>query len=50
MAGAIGASSDQMASEHIQVMTSIPEYLRRNMTIFGAHFLALLTSVSYGDA
>jgi len=41
--------ADEIASEHVQVMTRDPEYFRVNMTNFGALFLGPETNVSYGD-
>jgi sulfopropanediol 3-dehydrogenase len=41
--------ADQIASEHVQVMTRDPDYFLHNMTNFGALFLGPLTNVSYGD-
>jgi sulfopropanediol 3-dehydrogenase len=41
--------ADQIASEHVQVMTRDPDYFLRNMTNYGALFLGAETNVSYGD-
>ncbi len=41
--------ADQIASEHVQVMTEDPEYFLSNMTNYGALFLGPRTNVSYGD-
>ena len=41
--------ADEIASEHVQVMTKNPEYFLENMTNFGALFLGPETNVSYGD-
>ena len=41
--------ADQIASEHVQVMTRDPDYFLANMTNYGALFLGHLTNVSYGD-
>ncbi len=41
--------ADQIANEHVQVMTRDPDYFLRNMTNYGALFLGPLTNVSYGD-
>lgn len=41
--------ADDLAYEHVQVMTEDPEYFRVNMTNFGAQFLGPETNVSYGD-
>jgi sulfopropanediol 3-dehydrogenase len=41
--------ADEIASEHVQVMTHDPEYFLENMTNYGALFLGARTNVSYGD-
>jgi len=41
--------ADQIASEHVQVMTADPDYFLNNMTNYGALFLGPRTNVSYGD-
>jgi len=41
--------ADDIASEHVQVMTKNPDYFLRNMTNYGALFLGEETNVSYGD-
>ena len=41
--------ADQIASEHVQVMTRNPDYFLQNMTNYGALFLGNRTNVSYGD-
>lgn len=41
--------ADQLAFEHVQVMTNDPEYFFRNMTNFGAMFLGPRTNVAFGD-
>ncbi|UJF17923.1 histidinol dehydrogenase [Vibrio sp. SS-MA-C1-2] len=41
--------ADDLASEHVQVMTEDPNYFLENMTNFGALFLGRETNVSYGD-
>ncbi len=43
------AKADEIASEHVQVMTKDPDYFLRNMTNYGALFLGAETNVSYGD-
>jgi sulfopropanediol 3-dehydrogenase len=43
------AVADDIASEHVQVMTEDPEYFFHNMTNYGALFLGPETNVSYGD-
>ncbi|UTW12003.1 histidinol dehydrogenase [Marinobacterium rhizophilum] len=41
--------ADEIASEHVQVMTRDPNYFLENMTNYGALFLGRETNVSYGD-
>jgi len=41
--------ADELASEHVQVMTKDPNYFLENMTNYGALFLGPETNVSYGD-
>jgi len=41
--------ADDIASEHVQVMTENPSYFLENMTNYGALFLGEETNVSYGD-
>ena len=41
--------ADEIASEHVQVMTKNPDFFLNNMTNFGALFLGPETNVSYGD-
>jgi sulfopropanediol 3-dehydrogenase len=41
--------ADEIASEHVQVMTEDPDYFLHNMTNYGALFLGPETNVSYGD-
>ena len=41
--------ADDIASEHVQVMTADPDYFLRNLTNYGALFLGQRTNVSYGD-
>ena len=43
------AIADQIASEHVQVMTADPDYFLQNMTNYGALFLGARTNVSFGD-
>ncbi|WP_252179881.1 histidinol dehydrogenase [Endozoicomonas sp. 4G] len=43
------AIADDIASEHVQVMTREPDYFLENMTNYGALFLGRETNVSYGD-
>ena len=41
--------ADDIASEHVQVMTCDPDYFLNHMTNYGALFLGARTNVSYGD-
>ncbi len=41
--------AEEIASEHVQVMTKDPSYFLDNMTNYGALFLGPETNVSYGD-
>lgn len=41
--------ADELASEHVQVMTADPNYFLENMTNYGALFLGARTNVSFGD-
>lgn len=41
--------ADEIASEHVQVMTADPDYFLQNMTNYGALFLGSRTNVAYGD-
>ncbi len=41
--------ADEIASEHVQVMTADPDYFLANMTNYGALFLGKRTNVSFGD-
>ncbi len=41
--------ADDIASEHVQVMTEDPKYFLDSMTNYGALFLGRETNVSYGD-
>ena len=41
--------ADDIASEHVQVMTEDPDYFLTNMTNYGALFLGPETNVAYGD-
>ena len=43
------AIADDIASEHVQVMTADPDYFLNNMTNYGALFLGPRTNVSFGD-
>jgi sulfopropanediol 3-dehydrogenase len=41
--------ADDIASEHVQVMTRDPDYFLNTMTNYGAMFLGERTNVAYGD-
>jgi sulfopropanediol 3-dehydrogenase len=41
--------ANELAFEHVQVMTKDPDYFLNNMTNFGALFLGPRTNVSFGD-
>ena len=41
--------ADEIASEHVQVMTRDPDYFLNSMTNYGALFLGPRTNVAYGD-
>jgi len=41
--------ADDIASEHVQVMTRDPDYFLKHMTNYGALFLGSRTNVAYGD-
>ena len=43
------SKADEIASEHVQVLTKDPEYFLRNLRNFGALFLGPRTNVSFGD-
>ena len=43
------AIADEIASEHVQVMTRDPDHFLRHMTNYGALFLGARTNVAYGD-
>jgi sulfopropanediol 3-dehydrogenase len=43
------AIADEIASEHVQVMTQDPNWFLENMTNYGALFLGPETNVSFGD-
>ncbi len=43
------AKADEIASEHVQVMTRDPDHFLRHMTNYGALFLGPRTNVSFGD-
>ena len=41
--------ADEIAAEHVQVMTEDPDWFLDRMTNYGALFLGPRTNVSYGD-
>ena len=41
--------ADELAYEHVEVLTKDPEYFLNNMTNYGALFLGPETNVAYGD-
>lgn len=41
--------ADEIASEHVEVLTEDPQYFLDNMTNYGALFLGSRTNVAYGD-
>ena len=43
------AKADEIASEHVQVMTRDPDYFLEHMVNYGALFLGPRTNVSFGD-
>ena len=43
------AKADELAFEHVQVMTRDPDWFLANMTNYGALFLGPRTNVSFGD-
>ena len=43
------AAAEEIASEHVQVMTSRDDWFLENMTSYGALFLGPRTNVAYGD-
>ena len=43
------AVANDIASEHVQIMTSNDQYFADNMTNYGALFLGPMTNVAYGD-
>ncbi|HWL00067.1 MAG TPA: histidinol dehydrogenase [Parapedobacter sp.] len=43
------AEANQLAYEHVEVLTKDPQYFLDNMTNFGALFLGPETNVAYGD-
>jgi sulfopropanediol 3-dehydrogenase len=45
----MAAVADEIASEHVQIMTADDDYFLNTMTNYGALFLGPRTNVSYGD-
>jgi len=45
----LAEESDRIASEHVQVMTAEPQYFLDRLKNYGALFLGVRTTVSYGD-
>jgi sulfopropanediol 3-dehydrogenase len=43
------AKADEIASEHVQVLTADPDYFLEHLTNYGALFLGSRTNVSFGD-
>ncbi len=43
------AQADELASEHVQVLTRDPDYFLQRMTNYGALFLGPRTNVAFGD-
>ncbi|WP_247869804.1 histidinol dehydrogenase [Herbaspirillum sp. ST 5-3] len=43
------SEAERICSEHVQVMTTDPDWFLQNMTNYGALFLGPRTNVSYGD-
>ena len=43
------AIADEIASEHVEILTRDPQYFLDNMTNYGALFLGPRTNVAYGD-
>jgi sulfopropanediol 3-dehydrogenase len=43
------ATANQLAAEHVQVMTRNPQYFLERLTNYGALFLGAETNVAYGD-
>ncbi len=41
--------ADEIASEHVEILTRDPDYFLRNMSNYGALFLGPETNVAYGD-
>jgi sulfopropanediol 3-dehydrogenase len=41
--------ADELASEHVQIMTREPDYFLDNMTNYGALFIGPRTNVAFGD-
>jgi sulfopropanediol 3-dehydrogenase len=43
------SEANRIASEHVQVMTSNPDFYLRNLVNFGSLFIGARTTVAYGD-
>jgi sulfopropanediol 3-dehydrogenase len=43
------AKADELASEHVQIMTSRDDWFAQHMQNYGAHFIGARTNVAYGD-
>jgi sulfopropanediol 3-dehydrogenase len=43
------AKADELASEHVQIMTARDDWFADNMTNYGALFIGPRTNVSFGD-
>ena len=41
--------ADEIASEHVEILTRDPDYFLENMSNYGALFLGPETNVAYGD-
>jgi sulfopropanediol 3-dehydrogenase len=41
--------ADELASEHVQVMTRDPDFFLKNLRNYGALFLGARTNVAFGD-
>jgi sulfopropanediol 3-dehydrogenase len=41
--------ADELASEHVQIMTSRDDWFAAHMQNYGAHFIGPRTNVAYGD-
>jgi sulfopropanediol 3-dehydrogenase len=43
------AKADEIASEHVQIMTERDDWFAKHMQNYGAHFIGARTNVAYGD-